>query len=144
MNGYPVVQMLSEERWKPETVRSFYAFAAIVGCETRPGGVLVKNRRQDDNLSAWWASREPVRSEMMKAQVARAVAGLTPRARKLWEHVKDPSKFYRWDGPDSGPKTMRELEKAGLVTSMGRVVSIHRCWVPAGAAPFEAERFPSW
>lgn len=143
MGGYPVVQMVSEASWKPETLEACYAFAALIGCEARAGGVLVPDRRRDDMMTAWWEARGPARDEMMKAQVAKAVAGLSGRARKLWGLLLQ-GRFYQWDGPHSGPKAMEELRRAGLVGSMGRVCTVKRCWVPVGTRPLVTEEVPKW
>lgn len=141
---YPIIQMINETVWDQDTLRSHYAYAVLIGCSVLRSSVTVPDERRDEMLIRWWAARQPTRDEMMKVAVERAVERLSPRGRTLWEKVKKSQRFFRWEGPDSGPKAMAELEKAGLVGSMGRVVSIKRCWVPVGTEPFEVEKFPSW
>ena len=72
---------------------------------------------------------------------AKIIAGLTPRARKLWDRVSSSVNFYLWEATDT-PKAMVELERAGLVTTMGRVVVMKACYVPVGTKGFKLEQFP--
>ncbi len=141
MKTYPRITMPSTS---PGWEREVYAYAALIGCEVRGESLLVPDAARERLLDNWWRVGEVPRKRLMKEAVERAVAKLSPAGQRLWANVKRQERFYRWEGPDSGPKTMRELEKAGLVGSMGRVVSLKRCWVPIGTEPFEVERFPSW
>ncbi len=65
---------------------------------------------------------------------------LPKRAQKLWERVKDGEYYRPWD--PKLPKAMKELQDAGLVATVGRVVVIERCYVPAkGYTPYVPEKF---
>jgi len=77
----------------------------------------------------------------MTVSLNRKIARLSPAARKLFERVLDPDNFYKAHAPRV-PKAMIELEVAGLVGTMGRVVSIERCYVPRGTRPLKLEKFP--
>lgn len=65
---------------------------------------------------------------------------LSKQAEKLLERVKQ-GRFYRPYG-DRLPKAMAELEKAGLVTTTGRVVVIELAYVPTqGYTPYVKEKY---
>jgi len=65
---------------------------------------------------------------------------LSANARKLLERVKK-GHFYRAYDPGL-PKSMKELEDAGLVYKTGRVVVIESCYVPTeGYTPYVEEKY---
>jgi hypothetical protein len=67
---------------------------------------------------------------------------LSKAATKMLAHLRG-GKHYPWRTSKHTPRAMLELEKAGLVTTVGRVVTIERCWVSTeGYVPFVPEVLP--
>jgi len=63
---------------------------------------------------------------------------LSANARKLLERVKKGHFYKAYDAP----KSMKELEDAGLVYKTGRVVVIESCYVPTeGYTPYVEEEY---
>lgn len=78
-----------------------------------------------------------------KAVLEAKLAGLSKRARKMYDRVQSPANWYPAMGPE--PKgAMKELVDAGLVGTMGRVVLVQRFYVPTDAIPLKHERYPSY
>lgn len=69
------------------------------------------------------------------------VAKLSPQAQRVWASVKS-GKWYAAYGKDI-PAAMAELEAAGVVVTMGRVVSMQACFVPKGTKPLRMECYPT-
>lgn len=101
-----------------------------------------QSRARAERARSDYERSEQRRCELAEdARIAAAVAGLSSRARKLWDRVKDPAHWYKtYEG--RVPQAMDELVKAGLVGTMGRRPLSVSCFVPVGTAPGKDESYP--
>lgn len=63
---------------------------------------------------------------------------LSPRAQAVYDRLL-AGEFYTMGDPRT-PKSMQELIDLGLVSTMGRVITVQACYVPSGSIPLEFEK----
>ena len=77
----------------------------------------------------------------MSKTKAERIAGLSKRAKKMWNRMQEDWRYYTHAKYYNSP-TMRELIDAGLVGTMGRPVVWYSCFVPVGSRSAKPEKFP--
>lgn len=87
----------------------------------------------------WYRRMAPYKADGKRRQVL-ALGELSGRAVALYKRLI--AGYYYMPHSDRTPKAMEELVKNGLVGTVGRVIVIERCFVPAhGYTEYKQEEF---